>query len=260
MSLIKTQEEIKIMREGGAILSRALQKAVDALKPGVLMSQIDLIAEQSLIEEGATPSFKGFKGGDDIPFPSTLCISVNDEIVHGCGDRDIELKEGDIVGLDIGCWFKGLCTDMAVTAPVGSISDERKKLLRTTRLALESAIEACKEGAVIQDVGKAVEEVAKGTGYGIVRALTGHGVGHAVHEKPSIPNFTSADFPIVKIKQGMCLALEPMFTTGRYDIKTDDDGWSIRTQDASDAAHFEVTIAITEDGPEILTPQPNIEL
>ena len=246
------------MREGGKILASALQKAVDAIKPGVLMSEIDQIAEQALLDEGAKPSFKGY--GDDIPFPSTLCISANDEIVHGCGDRDIELKEGDIVGLDIGCWYKGLCTDMAVTVPVGSISDERKALLRTTRLALERAVEACKEGDVIQDIAKAVEEVVEGTDYGIVQSLTGHGVGHAVHEKPSIPNFTSGDFPIVKIKQGMCLALEPMLTAGDYKIKTDDDGWSIRTQDESDAAHFEVTVVVTEDGPEIITPQPKINI
>ncbi len=260
MALIKTPEEIEIMREGGAILSRALQKAVDAVKPGVLMSEIDKIAEQALLDEGAKPSFKGYKSGDGVEFPSTLCISANDEIVHGCGDRDIELKEGDIVGLDIGCWYKELCTDMAVTVPVGSISEDRKQLLRTTRLALDRAIKACQKDGMIQDIAKAVEEVIEGTSYGIVRALTGHGVGHAVHEKPQIPNFTSGDFPIVKIKKGMCLALEPMITTGGHDIKTDGDGWSIRTQDTSDAGHFEVTVAITDEGPEILTPQPEIKI
>jgi len=260
MSLIKTPEEIEIMREGGRILSNALQKAVDAVKPGVLMSEIDQIAEQALIDEGAKPSFKGFKSGDDVPFPSTLCISANDEIVHGCGDRDVELKEGDIVGLDIGCWYKELCTDMAVTVPVGSISEDRKQLLQTTRLALDRAVEACQKDGLISDIAKAVEEVAEEKEYGIVQSLTGHGVGHAVHEKPSIPNFTNDKFPIVKIKQGMCLALEPMLTAGGHEIKTDDDGWSIRTQDKSDAAHFEVTVAITEKGPEILTPQPKINI
>lgn len=259
MALIKTQEEIEIMREGGAILSHALQKAVDAVRPGVLMSEIDKIAEQALLDQGAKPSFKDYKGGGDIAFPSTLCISANDEIVHGCGDRDIELKEGDIVGLDIGCWYKDLCTDMAVTVPVGSISEDRKKLLRRTRLALDRAVEQCREGNMIQDIAKVVEEVVGGE-YGIVESLTGHGVGHAVHEKPSIPNFTSSQFPVVRIKQGMCLALEPMLTVGDKSIETDDDGWSIRTQDRSDAAHFEVTLVVTEDGPEILTPHINVNI
>lgn len=259
MSLIKTQEEIEIMREGGAILSRALQKAVDAAKPGVLMSELDDIAERALLAEGAQPSFKGFKSGDDIPFPSTLCISANDEIVHGCGNRDVVLKEGDIVGLDIGCWYNGLCTDMAVTVPIGSVSEKRKNLLRRTRLALERAVEVCHEGAMISDIGAAVEGVVDGK-YGIVRSLTGHGVGHAVHEKPSIPNYISNAFPAVKMKQGMCLAIEPMLTAGTHEIQTDDDGWSIRTQDTSDAAHFEVTIVVTQKGAEVLTPQPTMRI
>lgn len=259
MSLIKTQEEIEIMRQGGAILGSALQVVVDAVKPGVTMRELDNIAEQYLLDNDAKPSFKGYKSGDGVPFPSTMCISVNDEIVHGLGTRNIKLKEGDIVGIDVGCWYKGLCTDMAVTVPVGSISEERKMLLRTTRLALDRAIESIRPDAEIADIAKAVEEVVDGR-YGIVQALTGHGVGHEVHEKPSIPNFVSNRFPVVKIKEGMCLAIEPMITTGGHKIETDDDGWSIRTADGSDAAHFEVTVVVTSSGAEIITPQPKINI
>ncbi|MBU4315521.1 type I methionyl aminopeptidase [Patescibacteria group bacterium] len=260
MAFIKTPAEIELMRQGGAILSRALQAVVDAVKPGVTMKELDEVGEQVLLREGAKPSFKGYKSGDGVPFPSTLCISVNDEIVHGLGTREIKLKEGDIVGLDIGCWYEGLCTDMAVTAPVGNVSPERKTLLRQTRLSLERAVEAVHPGGEIADIAKAVEEVIDKNKYGIVRALTGHGVGHAVHEQPAIPNFVSNRFPVVKIKEGMCLAIEPMITLGSDQISTDADGWSIRTEDGSDAAHFEVTLAVTESGVEILTPQPKINL
>lgn len=260
MALIKTKQEIEIMRQGGAILSHALQEVVNAVKPGISMKELDLIGEKVLLENGAKPSFKGFKGGSKVPFPSTMCISVNDEIVHGLGSRDTELKEGDIVGLDIGCWYNGLCTDMSATVPVGNISESKKKLIRTTRLALERAVDAVKPGMEISCIAKAVEEVVEGTGYGIVRALTGHGVGHEVHEKPAIPNYSSDRFPIIKIKEGMCLALEPMITLGSHDIVTGKDGWSISTRDGSDSAHFEVTIAVVATGAEILTPQPSIKI
>lgn len=260
MALIKTASEIDIMREGGAILSHALQLVVDAVKPGVKMKDLDIIGENALLEMGAKPSFKGYKGSGGVEFPSTMCISVNDEIVHGLGSRDVVLKEGDIVGLDIGCWYKGLCTDMSATVPVGNISEERKQLLRITQLALERAIEVVKPRNEIVDIARAVEDVVGGTDYGIVRALTGHGVGHDVHEKPAIPNFTSDRFPVVKIKKGMCLAIEPMITGKGYDIVTGKDGWSISTKDGSDAAHFEVTVAVTDEGCKILTPQPKIRI
>jgi methionyl aminopeptidase len=260
MSIIKTVEEIEIMREGGIILSQTLQLVVNAVKPGVIIKDLDSIGEKALLKMGARPSFKGYKGSSNVEFPSTMCISINDEIVHGLGSRDIKLIEGDIVGLDIGCWYKGMCTDMSVTVPVGNISEERKKLLFTTHLALERAIEVIKPTNEIADIAKAIEEVISGTNYGIVRALTGHGVGHDVHEKPAIPNFVSDKFPVTKIKKGMCLAIEPMITRGGHDIITGKDGWSISTKDGSDAAHFEVTVAVTDDGCEILTPQPKIRL
>ena len=258
MALIKTEDEIEIMRQGGALLSRALQAAVDVAKPGVTMRHLDEIATSVIEEGGGTPSFKGYKGGGDIPFPSTVCISKNDEVVHGVGSRDIVLEDGDILGLDIGCWYKDLCTDMAVTIPIGNISKERMALLRATRDSMYAGVENAKAGNMISDISGAVEDAIDMKTYGIVRALVGHGVGHKVHEKPHVPNSRGGSFPKVKIKEGMCLAIEPMLTTGTHEIETADDGWTIVTEDGSDAGHFEVTLAVTKNGPEILTPQPEV--
>jgi|SRR3989339_854190 len=258
MAFFKTQDEIDIMREGGHLLSRALKAAVEAVKPGIDIRTIDKIGEQVIVQGGGTPSFKGYQSDpSDTPFPSTICISLNEEVVHGRGDRDILLKEGDLVGLDIGCWYKGLCTDMAVTVPVGTVSKEARELMDATKESLYKAVEAAIAGNCIKDIGNAVESVIKPHGYGIVRALVGHGVGHAVHEAPHVPNFTSHAQPYVELKQGMCLAIEPMIGMGGdYRVETADDGWAVLMKDRSVAAHFEVTIALTENGTEILTPLP----
>lgn len=247
------------MREGGLLLSRALQAAVDAVQPGISMRELDEIATRVLEEGGGKPSFKGYDAGGAIPFPSTVCISNNDEVVHGVGSRDIILKEGDIVGLDIGVWYKNLCTDMACTVPVGIISEARQKLLRTTRESMFAGVEVALVGGEVNDISAAVEGAIDQKKYGIVKVLVGHGVGHAVHEAPHVPNFKSRHAPHIPLEVGMCLAIEPMVTMGGEDVETGDDGWTIVTVDGSDAAHFEVTIAITENGPEILTPQPKIK-
>lgn len=259
MAFIKTKEEIEKMREGGALLSRALQAACDAAKPGITMRELDEIAENVIIEGGGRPSFKGYKAGGSVPFPSTVCISRNDEVVHGVGTRDVVLEEGDIVGLDIGLWLHGLCTDMAVTVPIGNISKDRLALLRATRDSMYAGVDAAVAGGMISDIGEAVEDAIDGR-YGIVQSLVGHGVGHDIHEEPHIPNYRASHFPKVKIKEGMCLAIEPMITTGTHHVETLDDEWTIATEDGSDAAHFEVTLAVTENGPEILTPQPKIDI
>lgn len=258
MSLIKTPDEIQAMREGGAILSRALQAAADAVKPGVTMKELDDIATKIIEEAGGTPSFKGYTSGGGTPFPTTMCISRNDEVVHGLGDRTIVLEEGDIVGLDIGCWYKGLCTDMAVTVPVGRIKEEHRILLLATRDAMMAGVEAALVGKSVKDISAAIEGATDKKKYGIVKTLVGHGVGHAVHEAPNVPNYVSKRFPNVDLKPGMCLAIEPMLTLGTEEVGTGEDGWTIVTIDGSWAAHFEVTIAILEGGPEVLTPQPNI--
>ncbi len=258
MSLTKTPDEIEKMRRGGHLLSRALKASVDAVAPGVMLRELDAIAEQVIVDGGGKPSFKGYQPRpSDTPFPSTLCVSVNEEIVHGLGNRDRKLKEGDIVGLDIGCWFEGLCTDMAVTVPVGVVSPEATKLIQVTRDSLMAGVDAAQVGAEIKDISAAVEDFVKPHGYGIVRALVGHGVGHQVHEDPHVPNFVSDRYPKVPIQDGMCLALEPMLGMGGdYHVKTAEDGWSIVMADGSLGAHFEVTIAVTKTGTEILTPLP----
>lgn len=259
MSLTKTDKEIEWMRRGGALLSRALKATVDAVRPGVTLRELDAIGERVIVEGGGRPSFKGYQPSpDDKPFPSTICISVNEEIVHGLGNRDRKLQEGDIVGLDIGCWFEGLCTDMAVTIPVGAVSAEATKLMQVTRDSLMAGVAAAKVGNEIKDISRAIEEYVKPHGYGIVRALVGHGVGHQVHEAPHIPNSVSDRYPKVVIQDGMCLALEPMLGLGGdYQVDTAPDGWSIVMHDGSLGSHFEVTIAVTkEGGAEILTPIP----
>lgn len=256
--MTKTSEEIEAMREGGHVLSRALKAAVETVRPGVSVSEIDAVGERVIREGGGTPSFKGYKSSPgDTPFPSTLCISINEEIVHGLGNRDRKLKEGDVVGLDIGCWYKGLCTDMAVTVPVGSVSAELTKLMEVTKQSLLAGVAAAHVGGKIKDISGAIEQYVKPHGYGIVRALVGHGVGHAVHEAPHVPNFVSPRYPDVDIQDGMCLALEPMLGLGgNHEVETGEDGWCIVMKDRSVGAHFEVTIAVTKEGTEILTPLP----
>ncbi len=258
MSLIKSQDEIEKMRRGGHLLSRALKAAVDAVAPGIMLKELDTIAERVIRDGGGEPSFKGYQSKpSDAPFPSALCVSVNEEIVHGSGNRDHKLQEGDIVGLDIGCWFEGLCTDMAVTVPVGAISEEARKLIEVTKASLMEGVAAAKIGGTIKDISTAVENFVKPHGYGIVRALVGHGVGHKVHEEPHVPNFVSDRYPRVLIEDGMCLALEPMLGMGGdHRVETAKDGWSIILADGSLGAHFEVTIAVTKKGTEILTPLP----
>ncbi len=246
------------MREGGALLSRALQAAVDAVRPGVTMKELDDIATKVIEDGGGRPSFKGYVSGGGVPFPTTMCISRNDEVVHGLGNREIVLEEGDIVGLDIGCWYKDLCTDMAVTVPVGKITSEHQALLKATRDSMYAGVTAARVGNSVKDISAAIEEKIDQKKYGIVKTLVGHGVGHAVHESPNVPNFVGKQFSKVALREGMCLAIEPMLTLGTEEVGTSEDGWTIVTLDESWAAHFEVSIAVLEQGPEILTPQPNI--
>lgn len=257
MSMTKTAEEIEKMRRGGALLSRALKAAVDAVKPGVTVKEVDAAAEKAIRDGGGTPSFLGYQNDpDDPPFPSTLCVSVNAEVVHGLGNRDLVLKEGDVAGLDIGCWYEGLCTDMAVTVPVGKVDASATKLIEVTRRSLLDAVAAVRAGGEVADISRAVEKAVAPHGYGIVRALTGHGVGHKVHEAPQVPNFTAPGQPKVKLKAGMALAIEPMLGEGDYRVKTADDGWAVVMDDGKRGAHFEVTVVVTSNGVEILTPLP----
>lgn len=261
MSLQKTEQEIELMRQGGQILSDALGKVVEAVRPGIKIQELDKIAEREIRAKGGQPSFLNFcTPHDQCAFPSSLCVSINEEVVHGPADRDIELQEGDIVGIDVGCKFENLYTDMALTVPVGKVSKEASDLMAATKQSLLDAVAVVKVGGTVADIGRAVEGSVAPHGYGIVRQLVGHGVGHEVHEEPHIPNYYDKAFEKKKIVSGECLAIEPMITAGDWKIQTKDDTWTAATVDRSLAAHFEVTIVALESGPEILTPLPNIQL
>lgn len=257
MAIIKNAKEIESMRKGGVLLSQALQAAIDAARPGATMRELDDIARTVIEKGGGTPSFLGYKGGGKKAFPSTVCISKNEEVVHGRGDRDLVLQSGDIVGLDIGCWFDGMCTDMAATVPVGTVSQELLHLLRVTYGAMLAGAQAAEIGKTVMDIAGAVEDAVPKK-YGIVKTLVGHGVGHEVHESPNVPNYRDKHFPAVQIREGMCLAIEPMLTLGSDDVEVSEDQWTIVTADRSYSAHFEVTVVAQPDGPEILTPVPHV--
>lgn len=239
------------------MLSAILTELVAMAKPGATTGDLDAYAERRMREQGAEPSFKGYKtSSDKTPFPSTVCMSINNEVVHAPAVPSRTLKDGDLFKMDIGLWYEDLCTDMAVTVPIGNARAEHVALARVTRESLLKGIERAQEGAWISDIGKAVDKYVRKHGYTTVKDLVGHGVGHAVHEDPRIPNYLDESLEPVRIERGMVLAIEPMVNLGEEDVNVLRDGWTIVTADASYAAHFEVTIAITANGTEILTPIP----
>jgi methionyl aminopeptidase len=253
-SYIKTEKEIEILRECGKRLARVLDELEKAVCPGISTHELDQMAEKLIRATGDTPAFLGYQPyGANFPYPGTLCVSVNDEIVHGIGKKDHVLKEGDIIGLDLGMIHRGLITDSARTIAAGKISDQAQKVLDTTKKALGVGVAAAKAGAYSGDIGYAIEQFVKPCKYGIVRELGGHGVGRQVHEEPYIPNFGTKKGVGVKLKPGMVIAIEPMLNIGKRGIVLDKDGYTYRTADRSLSAHFEHTILITKDGPEILT-------
>jgi methionyl aminopeptidase len=253
MITIKTPEEIKILREGGKQLASVLYQVAEKAKPGIATIELDELAEKLIKKAGCEPSFKNYKTKEDkIPYPASLCVSVNDEIVHGIPSRDRILKEGDIVGLDLGMKYKNLYTDMAITVPIGKINKQAKKLIETAEKSLAEGIRIIKEGNYIGDIGFAIQKYVEKKGFSVVRKLVGHGVGHKAHEDPEIPNFGKKGTREI-LKSGMVLALEPMITAGSPDIVLDSDNWTWKTKDGSSAAHFEHTVAVTKNGAEIIT-------
>jgi len=246
MITIKTPEEIKIIAESGKILAAALKLVAKKAKPGVTTRELDKIAETFILSQGAKPAFKGYEG-----FYYSLCASVNENIVHGL-PSDYVLKEGDIIGLDLGVLYKGYNTDMATTVAVGKVSSQAKKLLSIAEKSLAVGIEKAKIGNTIGDIGEAVQKFAEKNGFGVVRDLCGHGIGRGLHEDPKVPNFGTAGTG-VKLVEGMVICIEPMITAGDYNLKKSKDGYGYATRDNSLSAHFEHTIAITKKGPQILT-------
>lgn len=254
MITIKTNEEIEILREGGRRLAEIMEAVSRAVSPGVSSAELNNLAERMAIDGGDKPAFLNYRPyGAKRPYPASLCVSINDEIVHGIPNEDDKiLKEGDIVSLDMGLIHKGLITDMAVTVPVGKIDDSARKLINVCGESLMKGIEAASGGETIGDVGFAIEKYVRPFGYGIVRELAGHGVGYKVHEDPYVPNFGKKGAG-EKLKSGMVLAIEPMINEGTEKIILDKDGYTYRTKDGKRSAHFEHTILITKGKAEILT-------
>lgn len=259
MSLTKNSREIESLKRGGAHLSAILREIRERCVPGVGTAELDAIARERMKAIGAKPSFLGYRiSFDDPAYPGALCTSINEEVVHGLPIPNRIIQAGDVVGLDIGMWFEGLATDMATTVIAGGTFDKRKEqLVRDTREALVRGIGAIRAGGYVQDVGAAVEDFIKPKGYGIVRDLVGHGVGHAVHEEPNVPNFRDPFSSRQRLTEGMVLAIEPMITLGSWKVKTLRDGWTVVTTDRSVCAHFEVTVAVTKDGYDLITPWPD---
>lgn len=250
--IIKTKEQIEVIREGGKILAKVLTKVAKKVAPGLSTYDLDKYAFDLIKAEGATPAFLNYRPeGAPSSFPATICISVNNEIVHGIPLKTKILKEGDIISLDLGIKYKGLFTDHAVTVPVGKISKSDQRLLDDTKKALEIGIWAAQGGATVGDIGYAIESFVNRK-YGIVRELAGHGVGVKIHEDPYIPNYGKKGKG-QKLIPGMIVAIEPMLNLGKDGIMVADDDWTIKTADGTRSAHFEHTILITEGDAEILT-------
>jgi methionyl aminopeptidase len=250
--IIKTKEQIEIIRQGGKILAKVLAKTAKKVKPGISTYELDKYAYDLIKKGGDTSAFLNYKPeGALTAYPASLCVSVNSEVVHGIPSRNKILREGDIVSLDLGLKHKGFFTDHAVTVPVGKISKRDEGLLKVTKKALEIGIWAARGGNTVGDIGYAIESFVNRK-YGIVRELAGHGVGIKIHEDPYVPNYGKAHTG-QKLIPGMIIAIEPMINIGRADIISMPDGYTIKTADGSRSAHFEHTILITEGDAEILT-------
>ncbi len=275
MVYIKSKEEIEVIRAGGKILARILRTLKEAVKPGVNTADLEEIMLTMVKEAGGRPAFKDYSMGDGIFFPSAICASINDEVVHGTAVPGRILKEGDIIDLDIGMEWPvklalrkelglptnshspagGFYTDMCTTVAVGKISAEAKKLLAVTKECLDASIKKVRPGARLNDIGGTIQRMAEGAGFGVVRDLVGHGVGYQAHEDPEVYHFlinekSSAN---LELKSGMVICIEPMINAGTAEVKVADDGFTILSADNSLSAHFEHTIAVTEDGYDVLT-------
>ena len=247
MVTIKSEREIELMREAGRILAKVHEELGKTLVPGMSTKEIDRMCEDMIRSHGCVPSFLNYQG-----FPASVCISINDEVVHGIPDKHRYLEEGDIVSLDTGVIWKGYQSDAARTHMIGEVSGEARKLVEVTRQSFFEGIKYAKAGNHLNDISKAIQEYAESFGFGVVRDLVGHGIGTEMHEAPEIPNFAQRRKGI-RLAAGMTLAIEPMITAGRYDVVWEDDGWTVVTEDGSLASHYENTILITDGEPEILS-------
>lgn len=247
MVSLRTSEEIEVMRRANLIVAEVLLELKSLVRPGVTTARLDERAEEMIRGRGATPAFKGYGG-----FPASICVSINDEVVHGIPSHKRVLEEGDIVGIDCGTCLDGYFGDAAVTLAVGDISDAAAQLMKETKASLDAAIDKVRVGNRLSDISNAVQSHVEAKGYSVVRNFVGHGIGKSLHEEPQIPNFGSPGRGI-RLKAGMVFAIEPMINIGRYGVKVLDDGWTAVTNDGSLSAHFEHSVAVMENGPYILS-------
>lgn len=247
MIVLKTGRELSIMREACRISAGALKLIGQAIEPGVTTVELDRMAEKYIRSEGAVPNFLNYNG-----YPATACISINNEVIHGIPTASRKIKAGDIVSVDLGAMFNGYHGDNAATFACGDVSEEAKRLMDATRESLYEGIKAARAGSRIGDISNAIQSYVEARGYSVVREYVGHGVGTSLHEAPEVPNFGKAGRGI-RLMPGMTLAIEPMINIGKPDVKVLPDGWTVITKDGSLSAHFEHTIAITADGPQIMT-------
>lgn len=248
----KTKEEVELIKESAQILGKAHAEVAKLIKPGVKTLELDKIAEEYIRDNNGIPSFKNYNG-----FPFTLCISPNEKVVHGFPGQH-ELKEGDIISVDCGVYFKGFHSDSAYTYPVGKVSEEVVNLLKVTKESLYKGIEQAKYGNRVGDIGHAVQQYVEGFGYTVVRELVGHGLGRDLHESPEVPNYGKRGRG-TKLNEGLVIAIEPMINLGTKNVLQEEDGWTIRTKDRKPSAHYEHTVAIFKDRTEVLTTHKYIE-
>jgi methionyl aminopeptidase len=247
---LKSLREIEIMRRANVIVAEVLQDLKLRVAPDVTTLELDTIAEELTLKKKAIPAFKGYSVGGRI-YPRCLCASINDEIVHGIPSKRA-LRDGDIIGLDYGVIYDGFYGDSAITVGVGKVSDEAQRLMDVTEQCLYRGIQELHEGKRLGDLGAAVQRLAESAGFSVVRAFVGHGIGKKLHEEPPVPNYGEPDRGL-RLKEGMVLAIEPMVNVGSYEVEIKEDGWTAVTKDGSLAAHFEHSVAITKDGPYILS-------
>lgn len=247
----KSRHELEIMAEAGRITAAARDRAAEMMAPGVSTLEIDRAAEQLIRDAGAEPSFKGFRG-----YPASICVEINDIVVHGIPSDELIIQDGDVVGVDVGAYYKGFHGDSATTVAVGEVSPEATELMEATRKSLQLAIEQVRAGNTMGDISRAIDEYIRPKGYGIVTQLLGHGIGRQMHQPPQVPNYYEpgqfSEYDLT-LRPGMTMAIEPMINMGTHEVRQDSDGWTVRTADGQLSVHYEHTVAVTRDDPRILT-------
>lgn len=258
MIFLKTEDEIELLRQSNLLVGKTLAEVAKLIKPGVTTKELDKVAEEFIRDCGASPTFKGFSNQSGEPFPCSLCVSVNEEVIHGIPSDKVVLKDGDIVSIDCGTFMNGFCGDSAYTFCVGEVAKEIRELLKITKEALYMGIQNAIKGKRIGDVGYAIQRHCESHSYGVVREFVGHGVGREMHEDPQVPNYGKrGQGPMMK--KGLCIAIEPMITLGSRQIVMSKDGWTVTTRDRKPAAHFEHTVAVGDGSAEILSSFEFIE-